>query len=304
MSSLYSKRLRVAGCCLTAGVLGLVGVAQWVAANPPGKQQPPPTRRPVYRVAKTTGAAAPARRPAVQQHPLDAALNMARQGLVRMQRDIKDYTCKMIKRERVNGKLSGYQTMYCKFRNRRIQDGKIVVPFSVYFYFLSPADIKGREVIYVEGRNNGKLCAHEGGGKTWLPTVWLKPTGSLAMKGQLYPITDSGMEMMVRKLIERGTQEKKFPDVQVNMDRLVKVNGRVCKVLEVRHPTRRPEYEFQFAQIFIDRELNVPIRYAAYDWPTSDDPAPVQEEYTYVDVKLNVGLTDRDFDTKNPDYNF
>ncbi len=28
------------------------------------------------------------------------------------------------------------------------------------------------------------------------------------------------------------------------------------------------------------------------------------EEYTYLNVKLNVGLTDADFDDKNPEYNF
>ena len=28
------------------------------------------------------------------------------------------------------------------------------------------------------------------------------------------------------------------------------------------------------------------------------------EEYTYTNIKINVGLTDADFDTKNPNYKF
>ncbi|MCP3695353.1 MAG: DUF1571 domain-containing protein, partial [Planctomycetaceae bacterium] len=30
----------------------------------------------------------------------------------------------------------------------------------------------------------------------------------------------------------------------------------------------------------------------------------VVEEYTYLNLKINVGLTEEDFDTKNPKYNF
>ena len=59
------------------------------------------------------------------------------------------------------------------------------------------------------------------------------------------------------------------------------------------------------ARVFMDEQFNVPIRYAAYDWPeTAGGRPPVVEEYTYVDLKLNVGLTPDDFDSKNPKYNF
>ena len=34
------------------------------------------------------------------------------------------------------------------------------------------------------------------------------------------------------------------------------------------------------------------------------DPLPVIEEYTYLNLKLNVGLTDKDFDHTNEEYNF
>ncbi|MGN6136394.1 MAG: DUF1571 domain-containing protein, partial [Aureliella sp.] len=34
------------------------------------------------------------------------------------------------------------------------------------------------------------------------------------------------------------------------------------------------------------------------------DPPPLEEEYTYLDVQLNVGLKDIDFDPENPAYNF
>ncbi|MGH7927183.1 MAG: DUF1571 domain-containing protein, partial [Candidatus Binatia bacterium] len=84
-----------------------------------------------------------------------------------------------------------------------------------------------------------------------------------------------------------------------------KINGRICTLLEVRHPVPRPYFDFHIARVFIDDELNVPIRYAAYTWPQQEGAEPpVIEEYTYLDLKLNVGLTDADFDPDNSSYNF
>ena len=57
--------------------------------------------------------------------------------------------------------------------------------------------------------------------------------------------------------------------------------------------------------MFIDKELNVPIRYAAYGWPEKKGGKPtLEEEYTYLNMKLNVGLTDADFNHENPKYNY
>jgi len=258
-------------------------------------------REPVFRVSAKNDPAAPAQ-PA---HPLDPALDLARKGLETVQKNIDDYECILVKRERINGELMDQQFIYTKVRNHKEQDGRVVAPFSVYMHFLKPTDIKGREVIYVEGQNNGKLCAHEGGVKgRLLPTVWLHPESSLAMKGQRYPITEVGVENLITKLIERGEREKRFPNVEVSFKKNAKVNDRVCTVLEIRHPDQRPQYEFHLAQVFIDDELNVPIRYAAYGWPEKGDDLPVQEEYTYMKLKLNQGFTDKDFDTKNKEYNF
>jgi hypothetical protein len=49
----------------------------------------------------------------------------------------------------------------------------------------------------------------------------------------------------------------------------------------------------------------VPIRYEAYDWPTQPGATPqLIEQYTYLQLKLNNGFTDADFDIRNPQYGF
>lgn len=259
-------------------------------------------KEPVFRVANANSAS-----PKPAAHPLDPAIEIAKQGLTHIHQHVKDYTCTIIKRERIKGTLGDFEYMSAKIRNRQVDaSGKVATPFSVYLSFVKPETVKGREVIWVEGRNSGKLKAHEGGGLLGkLPSVWLDPLGPIAMRNQLYPISEIGVENLVAKLIERGEREKKFDEVEVDFIKGAKINGRVCTLLQVKHPVQREHFEFYLAQVFIDDELNVPVRYAAYAWPAKEGGQPqVLEEYTYVNLKVNVGLTEQDFDPENPNYRF
>jgi hypothetical protein len=232
-------------------------------------------------------------------HPLDPALKIAYDSLTRIRTQVDDYSCTLIKQERINGVLTPEEYMFAEIRNRKIRDDKVVTPLSVYLYFLKPSSIKGREVIFVEGENNDKMVAHEGGILRIAPAVWLHPTGPIAMRGQLYPITDIGIETLVDKLIEKGERDRKRGECEVEFIKGAKINGRVCTVLQVKHPTPRPWFDFHIARIFIDDELQMPIRYAAYSWPTEEGGKPVLlEAYTYLNLKLNVQLKAEDFDHK------
>lgn len=283
--------------------LQALGLSSLSAALAIGQEQGE-LKEPVFRMAKALPGA-PGAPP--DSHPLDPGLRLAHETLANIQRDIVDYTALIVKRESPNGKLGVHEFMEAKIRSRKIVDGKLVTPLSVYLKFIKPEAAKGREVIWVEGKNNNKMRAHEGGatGK-FLPTVWLDPHGLIAMRGQLHPITEIGFENLVAKLIERGDKERKHAECECEFKPGAKINGRVCTVLQVRHPVPRPHFEFHIAQIFIDDETKLPVRYAAYHWPTDpkDKLGPVIEEYTYLDVKINPGLVDADFDPENPNYNF
>ncbi len=252
---------------------------------------------PVFRVLKEVN----------KSHPLDPPLKTAHASLAHMQAQLKDYTCYIIKRERIGRKLGASQLMFAKIRNQQQQDGRVTVPFSVYLKFVKPPAIKGREVIYVAGRNNGNLIAHEGGWKGRVtPAISLKPGGALAMMGQRYPITDIGIENLCVRLIETGARDKKLGDCVVEMHP-AKIRQRPCTRIQVKHPQRLPQLSFHLARIFVDGEYKVPVRYEAYDWPSgADGNLTVQddliEEYTYVQLKFNVGLTDKDFDPANSSY--
>ena len=54
--------------------------------------------------------------------------------------------------------------------------------------------------------------------------------------------------------------------------------------------------------VVIDNEYRLPIRYAAYLWPTTPGgEPPLEEAYTYVNLKINNGFTDFDFSRENPE---
>ncbi len=260
----------------------------------------PRLAEPVHRVANAS------KRPDDGDEALGRALDMAEDALENSRKNIDDYTAVLVKRELIGGVLGQHEYMLLKMRNRKVRDGELTQPFSVYLSFLKPANVKGREVIYVEDQNDGKMVAHEGGFKgKFLPTVTVPPDGRLAMRGQRYPLTEIGVENLIEKLIERGTTASKFPDVSCEFRKGARLKDRDCTVIQVTLPTRRPEAEFHKAQVFIDDELNLPIRYIAYDWPSgSGESGEVLEEYNYLNLNVNVGLTDSDFNPRNEAYNF
>ncbi len=264
------------------------------AAQPRQQPQVPPRAQAPARPAPKAAAA---KKPA---HPLDPTLNMAREALVNIRKNVKDYTATMVKRETVNGKLTQPETTFIKVRHR--QAG--TTPFSIYMSYLKPKARKGQEAIWMEGRNNNKIVGH-GTGLQGLVTVYLDPDGIIPTMGTNYKIYDSGLEKLVEKLIERAERERRYPECEVQYFQNAKINDRKCTVIQLTHPVQRPHFEFHVARVFIDDEYKVPIRYAAYNWPTTaGGNLRLIEEFTYYNININVGLTDRDFDHRNPEYKY
>lgn len=284
-----------------AVVAGLLALAGWASAQEAGEQPAGGPRQP------RTGLEEPVHRVAARaeeylaesvpgEHPLMPALRWAEAGLADME-SIEDYCCTLVKRERIDGELLEHEYMFVKVRHE---------PFSVYMKFLAPARLKDREAIYVDGANDGLMLAHPNGIQARLVgTVSLKPTGPIAMSGNKYPITELGIRRLTERLLEVGTHDSQYGECEVKHIPGARLNGRTCTCLQVTHPVPRRSFRFHLARIYIDDELNLPVRYEAYDWPATEGGEPqLQEEYTYLDLKVNNGYTDHDFDIANPEYLF
>ena len=253
--------------------------------------------------AKDPESSLPDEAASVANHPLDKAIALATDGLAKMRESINDYSAILVKRERVNGVVSSPSYMRVKVRcPRQTEAGNS--PFSVYMKFLKPRKSAGREVIWVEGRDDNKLCVHETG-LMGMKRFYLDPDGWLAMQSNKYPVYEVGIENLMIKLIERATRDRNAGMCDVEYRDGVEFMKRECSLIELRHDERRPPFDFHKAQVFIDKELNLPIRFVSYDWPSAPG-AELQliEEYTYAKIAINQGFTDLDFSPDNPAYKY
>ena len=220
-----------------------------------------------------------------------------------MRENIVDYTALMVKQERVGGKLLAEEYMECKIRHARSVANRDT-PFSVYMKFVKPVDKAGQEAIWVDGVRDGNLVAHAAGLLN-LIRVNLAPRGLLAMRGNRYPITEAGIEILLVRLLEKGIHDREYDECIVEYDRDVTINGHLGTAITITHPQKQPHFEFHIAKIFIDDELNLPVGYEGYLWPETPGGDPVLvEKYFYQNIELNVGLMDSDFDPDNPDYDY
>lgn len=235
-----------------------------------------------------------------ESHPLARALTFALERKAFIDEHVKDFSCILAKRERINGRLRDYEYLRTIVR-REQQSGGQTVPFSVYAEFLAPKKVLGRKVLYVEGRNDNKLLVRNGGLRFGHMIVNLEPTSDAVLRESRYPVTELGLSNVVGRLIDQAKHDIiADPDArntEVVFFRDAEIDGRACTHIQVTHPTEDHTFAFHQANIYVDDKLQVPLRVESYTWPKNEgEPALLVEEYTYMKLKLNVGLTDRDFD--------
>ncbi|MEZ6039022.1 MAG: DUF1571 domain-containing protein [Planctomycetaceae bacterium] len=229
---------------------------------------------------------------AAAEHPLTKPVELAKECLSRA-KAMSAYEATFTKREIV-GKSLIAQQMRMKVRHE---------PFSVYMYFENPSE--GREVIYVEGRNNNNLLVHETGLAGLIGTLELSPTGSQVMAENRYPITKAGIANMVEAVVNQWEEEKKYGETEVKYFKDAKVAEFTCRVIEGSHPQPRRQFPFHVTRLWIDEESGLAVRVQQLGFPTSPgSKPPIIEDYIFSRIKPDVRLTDRDFDTRNPSYRF
>lgn len=171
--------------------------------------------------------------------------------------------------------------------------------------FESPATVRGRELLFSNDKKRPHLLVRKGGIRLPFLKVNLDPHGAVAMLGNLCPVSEFGIKRMIERMIVLGEKELEYPECEVKIDPEFAFHDRSCIRIEVSHPVRREHFQYHLARILIDEEFQLPIRFESYDWPATEGDAPIlKEEYTYQDLRLNVNLSDADFEPDNPEYRF
>jgi hypothetical protein len=202
---------------------------------------------------------------------------------------IRDYTCHFQKLERVGGELQRPEQMRMKFR---------LEPFSVYLKWISGPS-EGQEVLYVEGQYKGKIQAHPSG---ILGVIFRKvaidPDGKVAMKHSRRPLTKAGMVNMVELIARQCEEAHGRGDLTLTYEGVRVEADRPAYVLKRLLPPDKG-YPCETLVIFIDTETLACVRSDAYDWD-----GELISHYFYTNIDFTPSLTDRDFDTDNPDYGY
>ncbi len=245
-------------------------------------------------VVQVTATAAATQNP-VESHPLTAPLRLAKRSRVAVE-NLEEYACRFANRDEVKGRMYQHQAAV-KFRAQ---------PHSVYMRF--EGEHVGREVLYVEGRHDGKLLAREKRGLAALVgTVMLRPESSQALSESRQPITKFGMAHILQAVIKQWESEARFAAEETVSQYYpsAKLQDMDCQVIETYHPVQRQEFSYYLTRLFIDKATQLPVRVEQYDFPSRPDATPpLVEEYTFWDIVPTPGFTEADFDSRNPEYNF
>lgn len=203
---------------------------------------------------------------------------------------VRDYRCRFIKRERVNGALSEEQEIDVSYREH---------PFSVHMNWVKNPG-RAQEVSYVEDRwvKDGRQLA------------LIKPSGLwglLAPSGVKRDIRGEDVKAASRRTIDqygfRNTLDliikycdmaKGKPGYKLSYLGIAKLDGRETYVLERRLPftVEDDPYPDRLLLIYIDREWLLPLGCYAY---ADDSGSELLGQYVSKDITLNVGLSDADF---------
>jgi hypothetical protein len=244
-----------------------------------GQQAPAPGQG-----AAPKGQPAPPAQPAAQT--LDDALRLLNEGAKTYQ-NVRDYTCTLIKQERVKGVLQPENVIQMKFRNQ---------PFSVYMKWFGPQKFSGQEVAYVHGRNNNMMRVRSTGILGKIGFVSIAPNDPRATEHSRHVVTEAGIGNLIHRCQTSWVQERTLNRTKVDIGEY-EFNKARCYRIEVAMTQHVPQAYAYRTVLFLDKQTHLPVRAEAYDWPRQGGPpqGELLEVFSYVDMRFNVGLGEQDF---------
>jgi hypothetical protein len=232
-------------------------------------------------------------------HPLARVLTFAQRERAYLQRTVRDFTCRVTKRERIEGELQDHQYIDMHVREQGPAGTRVTQPFSVLLEFLGPAEVEGRKALFVAGQNDNRLLVRKGGKRFGYVVIDVDPFGPSVKRESLVPITEIGfphlLDRTIRTLQQDVAADPSGDNTIVEHITNATIDGRPCEMLRITHPLRREGLQFYSASMSIDSELHVPVRFDVYDWPSPGQPPPLTAEFTYTNVTLNANLGDAIF---------
>lgn len=239
---------------------------------------------------------------------IEQNIEMLQTGLERIE-DVPQYQARLYRQERVGSELSDPQLIDFRVRHE---------PFSVYMKWLTGDE--GQEVLYVDGKHDGKMLVKLGGWKArFTPVLEIDPNGATALSNSRHPVTDAGLLALCHRLVEdRQADLKRGSGVQAVLLEDQECNGRDCDcfVFTWEKPGLCQDYRKSIQ--YFDRELRLPICVRNFAWPENAerleateteaqqklDEQTLVEVYSYLDLNLDFRIADTEFQRGHRSYAF
>lgn len=239
------------------------------------------------------GQALPDQRATTHLHDLQAHLEEAAELLTKAKdsyANLRDYTAEIHKQVHIHGELDIDEHSLIKFQK----------PFKVYLKWLKGKN-DGAELLYVEGQNNDKMIVHKKLIFGIKKTLELAPDGFWVRKFTKHSIKYAGFAGIISISCEQFEAARKNNDIMAVSCSTEEVNGRPThKVAFAVSPQGKHNgYYCRSAEEYFDAEHFTPVKVTFWLWENDE-----VESLTFNNVKLNVGLGDKDFDRKNEEYHF
>ncbi|HBN75902.1 MAG TPA: hypothetical protein DD473_08800 [Planctomycetaceae bacterium] len=226
------------------------------------------------------------------------AIDILQQGVARLD-NVDKYSFIFNRQERIEGELRDEQQIAVKLRH---------APFSVYMKWMTGD--RGRELLYTENENDGRMLVKLGGLKgRFVPTLKLDPHGERAKAESQHPVTQAGLKTMANELIKirmHDLELARTPNCIIEEGHTF--NDRPCIKVYVEYASKESSPEFRKAITLIDKELSLPVYSRSYTWP-NENMVDVEQEslvscYQFSDIVFETELADATWNTENPDYRF
>jgi len=199
---------------------------------------------------------------------------------------------------------------YIAVLNQRLRDeDELLPPERVLFKFKKPYSIylrwldggtKGREVLYVDGADDGKMWVHNGA----FPDITLRldPKTCQALTGGKHLVTETGLGFIANVIASDVARAKSHPLDKVRCWDYGKrvIHGEPSRCFELITPPRRDSGYYSYRAFVCQSQLTGLLnKITVWDFRNL-----LVEDYGFENTRVNVGLAANDFNPKNPEYQF
>lgn len=200
---------------------------------------------------------------------------------------INDFTCTLIRQERIDGTMGPKHHMAIKFRK----------PCDIYAKWVMEPHL-GRQILYRHGKDE-KILAKEGG-ILGFTSVRIDVDSKLAMRGTKHQVTEIDIGFTLKTIYENLYRGMINGHIKLKFKGIKYYGGRRTYVVESWATDAKANgYYASHTVNAHDMKTGLPVHIENYD---QNDQ--LFETITWTKIKFNTGLTEMDFSPENPEYGF